>query len=69
MAFVDLFCSGIPVPRTTTICIGGFEATHGKGSHGRLFVGEHFTTVKRSEIQPGLLGAMLKQLNIRKEDF
>jgi len=46
-----------------------FEAQHGKGSHGRLYVGANFTTVKHGEIPPGLLGAMLKQLNIKKEDF
>jgi len=46
-----------------------FEAGHGKGSHGRLYVGKSFTTVKRNEIDPALLGAMLKQLKIRKEDF
>lgn len=46
-----------------------FETTHGKGSHGRFYVGENFTTVKRSEIPPGLLNAMLKQLKIKKEDF
>ena len=46
-----------------------FEPTHGKGSHGRLYVGGNFTTVKRGEIPPGLFNAMLKQLKIKKEDF
>ena len=46
-----------------------FEAAHGKGSHGRFFVGERFTTVKRGEISTGLLAAMLKQLNIPKKEF
>ena len=46
-----------------------FEAGHGKGSHGRLYIGAAFTTVKRSEIAPALFAEMLKQLNIRKEDF
>lgn len=46
-----------------------FEAARGKGSHGRLFVGARFTTVKRSEISTGLLAAMLKQLNIPKKEF
>lgn len=46
-----------------------FEPAHGKGSHGRLSIGEAFTTVKRSEIPPGLFNAMLKQLKIKKEDF
>ncbi len=46
-----------------------FEPNYGKGSHGRLYIGEHFTTVKHSEIKPGLFYAMLKQLKIKKEDF
>ena len=46
-----------------------FEASHGKGSHGRLYIGENFTTVKRIEIKPALFNAMLKQLRIKKEDF
>ncbi len=46
-----------------------FEPAHGKGSHGRLHVGDRFTTVKRSEISLGLLNAMLKQLGIDRKDF
>lgn len=46
-----------------------FEPAHGKGSHGRLRIGNRFTTVKRSEISPGLLNAMLKQLGIDRKDF
>lgn len=46
-----------------------FEPTHGKGSHGRLYLGGNYTTVKRSEIPPGLFNAMLRQLKIKKEDF
>ncbi|TCS59971.1 hypothetical protein EDD55_11422 [Varunaivibrio sulfuroxidans] len=46
-----------------------FEPAHGKGSHGRLYVGANYTTVKRSEIPNGLFNAMLKQLKIRKEEF
>jgi predicted RNA binding protein YcfA (HicA-like mRNA interferase family) len=42
---------------------------HGKGSHGRLWVGERFTWVPRSELGPGLLRAMLNQLQIAKEEF
>ena len=37
-----------------------FEPARGKGSHGRLYLGDRFTTVKRGEIPPGLLNAMLK---------
>jgi predicted RNA binding protein YcfA (HicA-like mRNA interferase family) len=46
-----------------------FVPGHGKGSHGRLYIGGRFTTVKRGEIPPGLLRAMLKQLGIDKEEF
>ena len=46
-----------------------FVPRQGKGSHGRLWVGERFTWVPRSELGPGLLRQMLSQLQIRKEDF
>ena len=48
-----------------------FETRPGKGSHGRLYYGERFTTVKdrRKEIGAGLLAAMLDQLGISKEDL
>ena len=46
-----------------------FNPTHGKGSHGRLYVGGNFATVKRGEIPPSLFNAMLKQLKIKKEEF
>ena len=48
-----------------------FEAGHGKGSHGRLYYGDRFTTVKdkKKEIGPGLLSAMLDQLGLKNEDF
>ena len=48
-----------------------WEAERGAGSHGTLYVGERFTVVKdlEKEIGPGLLGAMCKQLGIRKEDL
>jgi hypothetical protein len=41
-----------------------FDSGHGKGSHGRLYYGDRFTTLKdrRKEIGPGLLKAMLDQL-------
>ncbi len=43
----------------------------GKGSHGRLYYGEHFTTVKdrKQEIGKGLLAAMLKQLGLNPNDL
>ena len=48
-----------------------FEARPGKGSHGRLYYGTQFTTVKdrRREIGSGLLAAMLRQLNLNREDL
>jgi mRNA interferase HicA len=44
---------------------------HGKGSHGRLYYGERFTTLKdrKQEIGKGLLFAMCKQLDIRVEEL
>jgi mRNA interferase HicA len=48
-----------------------FDAGHGKGSHGRLYYGERFTTLKdrRKEIGPGLLKAMLTQLGLTRHDL
>jgi mRNA interferase HicA len=48
-----------------------FEGAHGKGSHGRLYYGDRFTTLKdrRKEIGPGLLKAMLDQLGLAREDL
>ena len=46
-----------------------FERRHGKGSHGELYVGDHRAIVKHGEIKRGLFHAMLKQLDIRKDDF
>ena len=48
-----------------------FEAGHGKGSHGRLYYGNRFTTIKDrgKDIGPGLLGAMLRQLGLKRGDI
>ena len=54
-----------------------FDPDHGKGSHGRVIVGEYFTTAKKGEFGPGLLNKMLvvlraqiqKDLRIDKKDF
>jgi mRNA interferase HicA len=48
-----------------------FDSGHGKGSHGRLYYGERFTTLKdrRKEIGPGLLKAMLDQLGLTRKDL
>jgi mRNA interferase HicA len=48
-----------------------FDTRPGKGSHGRLWLGDHFTTIKdrRKEISKGLLAEMLKQLGIDPREF
>jgi mRNA interferase HicA len=48
-----------------------FDPGPGKGSHGRLYYGTRFTTLKdrRKEIGPGLLNAMLSQLGLSKTDL
>jgi mRNA interferase HicA len=48
-----------------------FEAWHGKGSHGRLYLDSKFTTLKdrRKEIGEGLLHKMLADLGLKKEDL
>jgi hypothetical protein len=48
-----------------------FDSGHGKGSHGRLYFGDRFTTMKdrRKEIGPGLLKAMLDQLGLTRRDL
>jgi hypothetical protein len=48
-----------------------FDPGHGKGSHGRLYYGPRFTTLKdrRKEIGPGLLKAMLDQLGLSRRDL
>jgi mRNA interferase HicA len=47
------------------------DGGHGKGSHGRLYYGGRFTTLKdrKKEIGPGLLKAMLDQLGLTKDDL
>ncbi|HXW20994.1 MAG TPA: type II toxin-antitoxin system HicA family toxin [Roseiarcus sp.] len=48
-----------------------YDAAQGKGSHGRLYLGDRFTTLRdrRKEIGPGLLAAMLEQLGLTKNDI
>ena len=48
-----------------------FESRKGKGSHGRIYYGDRFTTVKdrRKEIGKGLLASMLAQLGLSFEDL
>jgi predicted RNA binding protein YcfA (HicA-like mRNA interferase family) len=42
-----------------------------RGSHGRLYYGDRFTTLKdrKKEIGPGLLKAMLEQLSLDKDSL
>ena len=46
-----------------------YNPRHGTGSHGRLHLGKRITTVPRKEIGKGLFSAMLKELQIDKEEF
>ena len=46
-----------------------FDPTHGKGSHGRVYIGRRFTTVQRGELGKGVLAAMLRQLDIERREF
>lgn len=43
----------------------------GKGSHGRVYYGEAFTTIKdpKKEIGAGLLAKMLADLGLSKDDM
>ena len=45
--------------------------SHGKGSHGTLYLGDKKTTLKdpKKEIGPGLLKAMLDRLGLKKNDI
>ena len=48
-----------------------FDSRRGKGSHGRLYYGERFTTVKdrKKEISQSLLATMLNQLGLSAQDI
>lgn len=47
------------------------DPRRGKGSHGRLYYGSRFTTVKdrKKELSAALLAKMLAQLELSKEDI
>ena len=45
-----------------------FDPAHGEGSHGRVFVGSRFTTVRQGELRQGVLAAMLRQLDIDRRE-
>ena len=46
-------------------------AERGKGSHGTLALGNHYTIVRnpKDELKTGTFNAMLKQLGLKKEDI
>lgn len=44
----------------------GWDARKGKGGHGRLTVGERFTTVQ-TELTEGRIQSILKQLGLPKD--
>jgi mRNA interferase HicA len=48
-----------------------YVSSWGKGSHGRLYLGSAFTTVKdpNKEIGPGLLRSMCRDLGISPRDL
>ena len=54
--------------RNLEVC---FAASEGAGSHGTLYAGHRRTTVKdrKKEIGKGLLGKMLADLGIDRDDF
>ncbi len=47
------------------------DQKRGKGSHVTLYFGEQFTVVRnpQDELKTGTLRAMLRQLNITREEF
>jgi mRNA interferase HicA len=48
-----------------------YDPRRGKGSHGRLILGDRLTTIKdpRAEIGKGLLRAMLRDLGLEPDDL
>ena len=46
-----------------------FDPAQGKGSHGRIYLGFRFTTLKKGDLSRGLVAAMLRQLEIDRKDF
>jgi len=46
-----------------------FDPAWGKGSHGRFFIGERFTTVQHGEIAMKTLANMLRDLGINRREF
>jgi hypothetical protein len=46
-----------------------FDKAHGKGGHGRVYVGDQFTTVKSGELSNVVKQGLLKQLGLPKDAF
>ena len=48
-----------------------YDRRHGKGSHGRIYLGSRFSTVpgERKDIGAGLLAKILRDLGLRREDL
>lgn len=51
--------NGLDAPR--------FVSRKGKGGHGRVYIGERFTTVPSGELKRPTLEAILKQLQLPKD--
>lgn len=46
-----------------------YSSRRGKGSHGRIRLGEYWTTVPRGEIPTGTPAAMLRDLHVDRRDL
>ena len=46
-----------------------FDASHGKGSHGTMYVGSRSTRIQHGEIATGTLMNMLRDLDIDRRRF
>ena len=45
------------------------DLAHGKGSHGRVYVGRRSTTVQRDELKTGVLAVVLCQWSIDRREL
>lgn len=48
-----------------------YDPRRGKGSHGRIYFGEHATTIPgiEKELRPGLLHSVLRDLGLTRTDL
>ena len=46
-----------------------FDPTQGKGSHGKVYLGDQQTTMPQGEIKPPTLRSMLRDLGIDRREF